>query len=76
MTKLAQSLMHKLGAHEFAGQIQFLVVDIQCCMQPVLAANESRIEGERLALAVGDVHYACFHRMHYVAVLFWSGMEL
>ena len=76
LTVLAQSLTQKLSAHEFAGQIQFLVADIQCCMQPLLAANESRIEGERLALTVGDVHYGCFHRLHHVMTLFWSGLEL
>ena len=73
---IAQSLIHKLNAHGFAGQILFVVADIQRCMQPLLAANELRIEGERLALAVGDVHYGCAHRLHHVITLFISGIEL
>ena len=75
LTATAQLLMHRLGAHEFAGQILFVSADIQCCMQPVLAANDSRIDGERLSLSVGDVHYACFHRLAYVITLFWSGVK-
>ena len=68
--------MHKLEAHEFAGQILFLVAGIKCYEQPLLAANEFRNEGERIALAVGDVQHACFQRLHYVSVLFWSGVNL
>ena len=73
---IAQSLIHKLNAHGFAGQILFVVADIQRCMQPLLAANELRIEGERLALAVGDVHSGCYNRLHHVMALFFAGTEL
>jgi hypothetical protein len=33
-----------------------------CSFEPLLAANEHRIEGEKLASSAGDVHFACINR--------------
>jgi hypothetical protein len=33
-----------------------------CSFEPLLAANEHRIEGEKLASSAGDVHFVCRNR--------------
>ena len=73
---LAKSLVNKLDANEISGQVLFLVADIQCYTQPLLAVNELRTQGEQLALSLGDVEYGCFHRLHRVMALFWAGVDL
>jgi hypothetical protein len=39
-----------------------IVAHIKSCLEPLGAAVELFIEGERGAISAGDVNRACFHR--------------
>lgn len=45
-------------------------------LQPLSAANEYHVQGEKAGLSAGDLHFACFNRLQYVIISFWSGQHL
>lgn len=45
-------------------------------LQPLSAAIEYHVQGERAGLLAGDIHSACLNRLQYVTILFWLGQNL
>ena len=45
-------------------------------LQPLPAANEYHLQGERAGLSAGDINFACFNRLQTVIISFWSGQNL
>ena len=73
---LAKRVLHKLDAKNVAGEVIGVGIELQCFMEPLLAANERRVEGESAAMMAGDVQWACFNRMLYCFTLLWGGINL
>lgn len=73
---LAKRVLHKLEAKNVAGEVIGAGIELECFMEPLLAANERRVEGESAALMVGDVQWACLNRMLYCFTLLWGGINL
>ncbi|KAL3805300.1 hypothetical protein HJC23_009007 [Cyclotella cryptica] len=73
---MAQRLLHKLDAKDFAGEVIGAGIEVQCFMEPLLAANERRTEGESAAMTAGDLQYACLNRVLYCLTLLWGGVNL
>jgi predicted ATPase len=73
---LAKSLLNKIDAKELAGKVLCVVAETCCYMEPVLAANERRVEAEIAAISGGDTYWASTCRMQYVADLLWGGTHL
>jgi hypothetical protein len=73
---LARALLNKLNAKEKAGEVIAVVAEVTCFVEPLLAANELRIQGEAAALLVGDTYWACLCRLQYCADLLWGGTHL
>jgi hypothetical protein len=72
----AKSLLNRLAARESAGEILCVAAEVQSFVEPILAANELRAQGEEECLRVGDVYTACLCRMQYCNTLFWAGTNL
>ena len=73
---LANRVLHKLDAKHIAGEVIGVGIELQCFMEPLLAANERRVEGESAAMMAGDVQWACLSRMLYCFTLLWGGINL
>jgi hypothetical protein len=73
---LARALLNKLNAKESAGEVIAAIAEVTCFVEPLLAANELRIQGEAAALLVGDTYWACLCRLQYCADLLWGGTHL
>jgi hypothetical protein len=74
-TKLAKSLLEKMGEKEYAGEVLFMVAVVACLFEPLQSSN-LHTRGEAECLAVGDGHFACFNRMMDCINIFWSGLNL
>jgi hypothetical protein len=59
-----------------ASSILFSHLPFYSSAQPLLAANELRVQGESAATAIGDFQLACLNRMHYVGNMFYAGVNL
>ena len=45
-------------------------------LQPLSAANEYHVQGERAGLSTGDIHFACMNRLIYSVNTYWLGHDL
>jgi predicted ATPase len=75
-TKLAKTLLDKFPSNEFAGEVIWLSTEILHYIEPYQTANEYRVEGQRTAIAAGDVHWACMHKLLYSSSLPHLGISL
>eukprot|EP00804_Cyclotella_cryptica_P021186 CCRYP_001485-RA/>CCRYP_001485-RA protein AED:0.02 eAED:0.02 QI:1/1/1/1/1/1/2/1352/1114 len=75
-TKLAKSLLDKTQSNEVAGRVICITTEVLSYVQPQQTAIEYRLQGERIALAAGDVHWACLNKLLYTCSLPWSGAKL
>ena len=73
---LAKSLLDKLDPKELAGKVLCVVAELCCYMEPLLAANERRVEAEIAAISGGDTYWASTCRIQYVADSLWGGTHL
>lgn len=73
---LAKSLVEGLGSKDAAGEVFFMVSEVQCLVEPLPAANELHAQGESAALSAGDINFACFNRLMHSVNTFWSGSYL
>ena len=56
---LSHRLLDKLNANEIRGEVITAVTEIQCFVEPMLATNELRAQGEQAAILAGDVYFGC-----------------
>ena len=75
-TKLAKLLLDKTQSNEVAGSVICITTEVLSYVQPQQTAIEYRLQGERIALAAGDVHWACMNKLMYTASLPWCGAKL
>ena len=73
---LAKSLLDKIDVKELAGKVLCVVAETCCYMEPLLAANERRVEAEIAAISGGDAYWASTCRLQYVSDLLWGGTHL
>lgn len=75
-TRLAEALLDKHPSNEIAGEVILQSAEIHAFIEPLLAVNEYRIQGQATAMAAGDVHSACLNKLMFTAPLLWSGVNL
>jgi predicted ATPase len=75
-TKLSKALLNKHQSHEIAGEVMWITSDTLSYIQPLQANPAHRIEGQKMAMAAGDIHCACMNRLLYLADLLWTGAKL
>jgi hypothetical protein len=75
-TKLAKALFDKNKCNEIAGEVLFLSGELLTYIEPLQVTNEYRIQGYSIAMAAGDVHWACMNKMMFGWTLLWSGANL
>ncbi|KAL3804135.1 hypothetical protein HJC23_013654 [Cyclotella cryptica] len=75
-TKLAKSLLDKTQSNEVAGSVICITTEVLSYVQPQQTAIEYRLQGERIALAAGDIHWACMNKLMYTSSLPWCGAKL
>jgi hypothetical protein len=75
-TKLAKALLDKHHCNEIAGEVLLQSVEILSYMEPLQSTNEYRIQAQAIALAAGDVHWACMNKVMLACTLMWSGANL
>jgi hypothetical protein len=68
--------LNQLNAKESEGEVLCLIAEVQSFVEPLLATNELRVQGEKAAMSVGDVHTACFCRLQYCSAMLWAGQDL
>lgn len=73
---MAKRLLFRLDAKTVAGEVIGTAIEVQCFLEPLLAANECRSEGESAALITGDVQAACLNRALYCLTMLWAGVNL
>jgi hypothetical protein len=73
---LAKRLLYKLDAKDVAGEVIGVGIEVQCFIEPLLAANERRTESESAAMKAGDIHSTCLSRALYCLTLLWAGINL
>lgn len=73
---MSYRLLEKLDVKEIAGEVIAAVTEVQCFVEPILATNELRAQGEHAAIIAGDVYFGCICRLHYCLVLLWAGLNL
>jgi tetratricopeptide (TPR) repeat protein len=74
--KLALGLLNKFDSTDVAGEVIWAASEVLTFLEPMLAVNEYRNQGEKNALAAGDVHWACINKLLSSICLFWSGAKL
>jgi predicted ATPase len=74
--RLAKALVDKFQSTEIAGEVIWLLAESLCFIEPLQTANEYRIQGQAMAMAAGDIHWACLNKACYLATLFWCGLKL
>jgi predicted ATPase len=74
--RLAKMLVDKIRNSEIAGEVLWLSTEILSFIEPLQTANEYRTQGETMAMAAGDIHWACLNKASYCVGLFWSGVKL
>eukprot|EP00804_Cyclotella_cryptica_P024001 CCRYP_020052-RC/>CCRYP_020052-RC protein AED:0.10 eAED:0.10 QI:2066/1/1/1/1/0.5/4/344/538 len=75
-TKLAKALLDKNKCNEIAGELLFLSTELLSYIEPLQVTNEYRIQGQAIALAAGDIHWACMNKLGFTGTLMWSGANL
>ena len=60
--RAAQSLLQRLSADDVAGEVLCVVAELRCYLEPLLAANELRVQAEKKAISVGDATFSCLCR--------------
>jgi hypothetical protein len=66
----------KFDAKESSGELIAVVAEVQAYIEPLLAANELRVQGEAVAISEGDMAWACLCRLQYCADSLWAGSHL
>lgn len=56
--------------------IHSLLSSLIYSLQPLSAANEYHVQGERAGLSAGDIHFACMNRLIYSLNSYWIGHNL
>ncbi|KAL7475270.1 hypothetical protein ACHAW6_001191, partial [Cyclotella cf. meneghiniana] len=74
--RLAKGLVDKIRNSEIAGEVLWLSTEILSFIEPLQTVNEYRIQGEAMAMAAGDIHWACMNKASYCVGLFWCGVKL
>ena len=74
--KLALALLNKFDSTDVAGEVIWAASEVLTFLEPMHAVNEHRFQGEKNALAAGDVHWACINKLLSSTCLFWSGAKL
>ncbi|KAL3796581.1 hypothetical protein HJC23_009712 [Cyclotella cryptica] len=62
--------------HMLAGDVILRSTQVLCFHLPLLSVNEYRLHGQEVALAVGDVPFACGLKLIYCVTMFWAGSNL
>jgi hypothetical protein len=75
-TRLAKALVDKIQNSEIAGEVIWLSTESLSFIEPLQTANEHRIQGQAMAMAAGDIHWACWNKASYCAALLWCGVKL
>ncbi|KAL7484284.1 hypothetical protein ACHAW6_009928, partial [Cyclotella cf. meneghiniana] len=75
-TKLAKALLDKNVCNEIAGEVLFLSSEILSYIEPLPVTNEYRSQGESVAMAAGDIHWARMNKIGFTGTLMWSGAKL
>lgn len=76
LTSLAQSLIRQSGCKQVAGQVLVVISEVRSFLEPLLAANELRIEGMKSSESVGDINHLCVNRLMYEVTSFHAGICL
>lgn len=50
------------GTNLVAGECLCAISEVMCFVEPLLAANELRVQGENASIRVGDVNFSCLNR--------------
>ncbi|KAL3796577.1 hypothetical protein HJC23_009708 [Cyclotella cryptica] len=74
--KLAMQMLDQVGSKEFAGDVILRSTQVLCFHLPLLSVNEYPVQGQEVALAVGDVSFACGLKLVYCVTMFWAGSNL
>jgi hypothetical protein len=74
--KLSRALLNKHKSNDTAGECIWVTSDILSYIQPLQANPAHRLEGQKMAIAAGDIHCACMNKLLYVADFLWSGATL
>ena len=56
LANLGMVLLDKLDVKESRGELLCVIGEVQCMVEPLLAANEMHVVGEAASTHVGDVH--------------------
>lgn len=75
-TKLAKALLDKNVCNEIAGEVLFLSSELLSYIEPLPVTNEYRSQGESVAMAAGDIHWARMNKIGFTGTLMWSGAKL
>jgi hypothetical protein len=75
-TKLAKALLDKYQSNEIAGEVMWVTSDTLSYIEPRQTIPEYRVEGQRMAMAAGDIHCACMNKLLRLPDLLWSGVAL
>jgi hypothetical protein len=75
-TQLAKALLDKIQNSEIAGEVIWLSTESLSFIEPLQIANEYRKQGQAMAMAAGDIHWACWNKLSYCVALLWCGVEL
>eukprot|EP00804_Cyclotella_cryptica_P002686 CCRYP_009601-RA/>CCRYP_009601-RA protein AED:0.04 eAED:0.04 QI:400/1/1/1/0.8/0.66/6/302/1357 len=75
-TRLANALLDNHKCNEIAGEVMFVSSGILSYIEPLPVAKEYRIQGQEIAMAAGDIHWACMNRLGFTVALLWSGANL
>eukprot|EP00804_Cyclotella_cryptica_P013696 CCRYP_016138-RA/>CCRYP_016138-RA protein AED:0.23 eAED:0.26 QI:0/0/0/1/0/0/2/0/855 len=75
-TRLAKALVDKFQSSEIAGEAIWLTTESLCFIEPLQTANEYRLQGQAMAMATGDIHWACLNKASYCGTLLWCGVKL
>lgn len=73
---LSKSLLGKFDVNETSGELIAVVAEVQAYFEPLLAANELRVQGEAVAISEGNMFWACLCRLQYCADSLWAGTHL
>ena len=56
-TNIGKALLDKLGITQSRGELLCITAEVQCMIEPLLAANEIHVEAEMAARNTGDAHW-------------------
>lgn len=75
-TKLAKAMFDKIHCNEIAGEVILQSIEVLSYIEPLQTTIERRIQVQALAMATGDIYWACINKLITSGTLMWSGANL